>query len=1197
MTSQASFPIGRKPVAVLRFACKVGVHLAQGFPTGLERNLGKLPVVAFLILVLAGSLGFSERAFGDQLIQSAREIPVAYDVDVLVIGGSTGACAAAIEAAKAGAKVFLAAPYPYLGEDITATLRLWLEPGEHPTTPLAQAMYDDPLGKVETLGGERLAFTYQADQPSATPHRDTSPPSMLTDGQWGNAVNQSVQYNADVAILADLGKPAEIGAIRVIFYHRSAGDVAQSFKVESIAVEAGDEPSRLKPLANWSGQSILEQNPTGDAAVAAEIPLKTLARYVRVYVKKTSDAGRVLLGELEILAPADEKAPPPRKPMPRPLHIKQVLDEALLEAGVQFLFSCYPCDVVRDAEGRVAGMVMANRAGRQAVLAKCIIDATDRAVFARLAGAKARPYPAGTHSFEFVVIGGEPKEAPNLKCRTVDPPFVSVGSAAAVSRPFPVFHYTVSLPVTSADFSSFAAVEQQIRTLTYDPRQQFTSDVVWELPPDPIFGEQSLTGSQIAEDELPLGVFQPEGIPFVYILGPCADVPREVAQRLFRPVNATVWGARLGQEVARAAKNRGRIDGAYVPGQKASGSPLPGDVREFLTGVRPVQQLPTIKQEESSIPVLGKYDVVVVGGGTGGAPAGIAAARQGARTLVIEYLHGLGGVGTEGAISSYYWGNRVGFTAGIPTGNRWQIEEKKEWFRRALLDTGAEIWFGTIGCGAVTEGNRVKGVVVATPQGRGVVLASAVIDATGNADIAAAAGAPCIYTDETEFAMQGTGLPPRNLGASYTNTDFTLTDETDMVDVWHVFIYAKDKYRNAFDQGRLIDTRERRRICGEFVMTLADQLLGRTYPDTIEIAYSNFDTHGYTVDPLLEVEHPDKKGFYIRVPYRCLLPQGTRGLLVGSLAASMHRDAVPMTRMQADIQNQGYAAGVAAAMAAKSGVDVREIDIRALQKHLVEIGNLPPEVLTETDNFPLPMGRIEEAIRTVVAEDGRGAAVLLSHPEQALPLLKKAYSEAELPEHKLLYAHILALLGDATGLDTLLAAILKHSDWDEGWDYRGMGQFGQALSPLDRLIIAAGRTRSPRAVPAILDKLNKLGPNSEFSHYRSVALALELIGDPSAARPLAELLSRPYMTGYTHETIEDARRHNAEDPSTSGVKTRRDSLRELLVARALFRCGDYGDQGRQVLERYTRDLRGHLARHAKAVLEYGPKALPPEKPR
>ena len=54
--------------------------------------------------------------------------------------------------------------------------------------------------------------------------------------------------------------------------------------------------------------------------------------------------------------------------------------------------------------------------------------------------------------------------------------------------------------------------------------------------------------------------------------------------------------------------------------------------------------------------------------GTGGAPAGIAAARRGAKTLVVEYLHGLGGVGTLGLISKYYHGYREGFTAEIDRG-------------------------------------------------------------------------------------------------------------------------------------------------------------------------------------------------------------------------------------------------------------------------------------------------------------------------------------------------------------------------------------------------------------------------------------------------------------------------------------------------------------------------------------------------
>ena len=91
-----------------------------------------------------------------------------------------------------------------------------------------------------------------------------------------------------------------------------------------------------------------------------------------------------------------------------------------------------------------------------------------------------------------------------------------------------------------------------------------------------------------------------------------------------------------------------------------------------------------------------------------------------------------------------------------------------------------------------------------------------------------------------------------------------------------MFVYAKDKYPDAFDQGQLIDTRERRRIVGDFTITILDQINERTYPDTVVRAWSNFDSHGYTVDPYLLLEHPEKKGIGVYIPYRACCPRGWR---------------------------------------------------------------------------------------------------------------------------------------------------------------------------------------------------------------------------------------------------------------------------------------------------------------------------------
>ena len=140
-----------------------------------------------LVLLLLGSIA----ARGAAVTESARKIPVAYQVEVVVVGGSTGAVAAAVEAAKSGAKVFLAAPRPYLGEDMAGTLRLWLEEGEMPASPLARAIFSGQREQTADLGNV-LPFAYEADLPSAGQHRDTTPPALLSDGKWSSAAAESV---------------------------------------------------------------------------------------------------------------------------------------------------------------------------------------------------------------------------------------------------------------------------------------------------------------------------------------------------------------------------------------------------------------------------------------------------------------------------------------------------------------------------------------------------------------------------------------------------------------------------------------------------------------------------------------------------------------------------------------------------------------------------------------------------------------------------------------------------------------------------------------------------------------------------------------------------------------------------------------------------------------------------------------------
>jgi len=1134
--------------------------------------------VCLLMVVRAASAG------GGIVAESARRVPVAHDVDVVVVGGSSAGVAAAAEAAKAGARVFLAAQRPYLGQDMCGTYRLWLEPGEEPVSALARRIFTEAPAAPKHVS-RRLtkgaAFTYTTSMPSAAKHKDTRQRTLLRDGRCGSASQQSVQYDGNVTITADLGAVRPVKAVHVLAYQR-----VDDFEVKSVGVAISDDAKRWTNVTTvTNGQLGRGGYETEAIDLAAEVGAK--ARYVRLAVTKGPKCSRVLLGEIVI--EAGGKAPPPkpaakqpgkaRRDPPTPMHVKRSLDLALLDAKVDFLYGCYATDVLRDAAGNVAGIVMANRSGRQAVRAKVIIDATPRATVARLAGATFTAFPAGPQTFKRVVVGGETSQAAAAGGKVLDVEYRSGRKA------FSVTEYTLTIPMTDNSFASFAAAEKVARDKTWQPGQVAASERLFQVPPDHIRGRKKASPSGPKDDNADLAPFQPAGVDRLYVVGGCVDVPRDAAAKLMRPLAMMEFGSAIGHAAAEHAANLPRPVGAMVPADKVRPT-VAGDVSEFLTGVRPSQQgLETVDSPGKSVPVIGRYDVVVIGGGTSGAPAGIAAGRFGAKTLVVEYLYGLGGVGTTGRIGKYCHGYRKGFTAEIDRavgGPTWDIQTKMEWYRKELGKAGADVWYLALGCGALVDKGTVRGAVIATPDGRGVVLAKVVIDATGNADVAASAGAECVYTDGSHVAVQGTGLPPRHPGAKYTNTDWTFSDDTDMVDMWRMFVVAKTKYPGAFDLGQLIDTRERRRIVGEYLLSPLDIVNKHTFPDSVVLCDGGtLDSHGFTTHPMFKFFNP--KAGKIYTPYRSLLPVKLDGLLAAGLGLCAHRDAIAVIRMQPDIQNQGYAAGVAAAMATQAGVQPRKIDVKALQRHLVEKGNLPKEVLTHEDSYPLSQERVAAAVKTL-PKDYRGITVVLAQPREALPMLRKAYAAAGETRAKLAYAHVLGMLGDPTGVEALVAAV-KAAPWDKGWAFKGMGQFGWTLSRLDSLILALGKTRDKRGLEPILDKVRQLTIKHRLSHHRNVAVALETIGDPAAAGPLADLLKQPGMTGHAFIEIRDTERRTPAN--RVDVTTRERSLVELTLARALYRCGDRDGLGEKILKMYARDLRGHYARHASAVLREG----------
>lgn len=140
-----------------------------------------------------------------------------------------------------------------------------------------------------------------------------------------------------------------------------------------------------------------------------------------------------------------------------------------------------------------------------------------------------------------------------------------------------------------------------------------------------------------------------------------------------------------------------------------------------------------------------------------------------------------------------------------------------------------------------------------------------------------------------------------------------------------------------------------------------------------------------------------------------------------------------------------------------------------MQRHLVEIGNLPQRVLTDKEFKGFSNSEMKKAIASVT-DNYKGLEILLTDPERCIQLASKQIAGATMPEERVILASILCILGQGKHAPVLAEAIRQYKNWDEGWHYTGMGQFGMCLSRLDALITALGNARDTSVLPTILEK-------------------------------------------------------------------------------------------------------------------------------
>jgi hypothetical protein len=308
-------------------------------------------------------------------------------------------------------------------------------------------------------------------------------------------------------------------------------------------------------------------------------------------------------------------------------------------------------------------------------------------------------------------------------------------------------------------------------------------------------------------------------------------------------------------------------------------------------------------------------------------------------------------------------------------------------------EAGVRQLLHTLGTQAIVVDNHIQGIVVECKSGRKAVLAKVIIDATGDGDVFAFAGAEYDGVIDHNLRNSQLALVFRIGNIDYDKfVDFRTSNpekwqeirkEVDDIAGFHIgpvpgsrndviwvnsfirglnplnvddltwveinvrkamipiYEYYKKRipgFENSFiyDSASQIGTRGSRRLVGEYVLTREDAKSNTIFNDTVAVFPKGV--------PLSMTE--EQTPIDVGLPYRCLLPVSLDGLLVAGRCFSSDAVANTMFNIIPHCISMGQAAGTAAAIAVKNGVTPRKINYQELQKRLIAQGvSLPRTAL------------------------------------------------------------------------------------------------------------------------------------------------------------------------------------------------------------------------------------------------------------
>lgn len=422
-------------------------------------------------------------------------------------------------------------------------------------------------------------------------------------------------------------------------------------------------------------------------------------------------------------------------------------------------------------------------------------------------------------------------------------------------------------------------------------------------------------------------------------------------------------------------------------------------------------------ENSKEIPVIADVDVLVCGGGPAGVGAALRAGRMGANVLIVESQDCLGGIATAGMMSHWTGHSSSKILDEIFDHSYkkcqilgWADENKcdritiNQEVLKIILDemmdeAGVKTLYYTFVCEAVTENDKVVGVIVQNKSGRGMIKAKVVVDSTGDGDVAYSAGVPFFKGREEDGKMQPCTIMFKVGGVDYSRAVFPCSFETKVetekgelqalakkilpFPAGHVLLYPQTTPgtvccnmtncidvdgTNAFDltkglkvcrsqiepivnflreyapgyencwlmsSGSLLGIRETRHFKGMQSLCANDVVTAKEYDNwVVKRAFFNFDVHNMTGNGLDEtgVQNKWTQPKDYTIPYGCLLPENTEGLLLSGRNISGSHLAHSNFRAMPIAMALGEAAGAAGAVAVKGNISLRDVDVKIIQE-------------------------------------------------------------------------------------------------------------------------------------------------------------------------------------------------------------------------------------------------------------------------